>query len=240
MGVMIFLCISGVILLLALLWKRDDNSLKHLLNSGSVVIVTAHPDDECMFFGPTISSLVSNGVEVYILCLSRGDYYGIGDTRVKEFYRSCDMMGVHKSQCLVINDSSLPDGPVILWNEKRILDHVDKFVATKNISAIVTFDEHGVSGHHNHISIYRAIKHYPTSIPRYMLTSINVFRKYSSVFDVFTAFLYSEQVLKTPSSCILNPYRAMFEHKSQLMWFRYLYLTFSRYMLCNSLEQIET
>lgn len=38
-----------------------------------VLIVTAHPDDECMFFGPTILSLTKRpDCHVYLLCLSNG------------------------------------------------------------------------------------------------------------------------------------------------------------------------
>lgn len=40
-----------------------------------VLIVIAHPDDECMFFGPTIYKLTKNeDVQVYLLCLSTGKY----------------------------------------------------------------------------------------------------------------------------------------------------------------------
>lgn len=39
-----------------------------------VLIVTAHPDDECMFFGPTILTLTQRNepCTVYLLCLSNG------------------------------------------------------------------------------------------------------------------------------------------------------------------------
>lgn len=39
-----------------------------------VLIVTAHPDDECMFFGPTILTLTQRQkpCTVYLLCLSNG------------------------------------------------------------------------------------------------------------------------------------------------------------------------
>lgn len=38
-----------------------------------VLIVTAHPDDETMFFGPTILSLTKRSdCDVYLLCLSNG------------------------------------------------------------------------------------------------------------------------------------------------------------------------
>lgn len=41
-----------------------------------VLVVTAHPDDECMFFGPTILSLAKRpNCTVYLLCLSNGECY---------------------------------------------------------------------------------------------------------------------------------------------------------------------
>lgn len=36
------------------------------------LIVTAHPDDECMFFAPTIIRLVELKASVHLLCLSEG------------------------------------------------------------------------------------------------------------------------------------------------------------------------
>jgi hypothetical protein len=36
-----------------------------------VLILTAHPDDECMFFSPTIQSLTRTA-QVHVLCLSLG------------------------------------------------------------------------------------------------------------------------------------------------------------------------
>lgn len=57
-------------------------SLKRVLNISSgresngsdvrALIVTAHPDDECMFFAPTIIRLVELNARVHLLCLSKG------------------------------------------------------------------------------------------------------------------------------------------------------------------------
>ena len=41
--------------------------------SGRILFVTAHPDDECMFFGPSVLSAVENGRSVHLLCLSTGE-----------------------------------------------------------------------------------------------------------------------------------------------------------------------
>ena len=42
-------------------WKRN------------VLFVIAHPDDECMFFGPTIIHLTAAGHKVHLICLSTGE-----------------------------------------------------------------------------------------------------------------------------------------------------------------------
>jgi N-acetylglucosaminylphosphatidylinositol deacetylase len=42
------------------------------LEASSVLLVTAHPDDESMFFAPTLAHVLQRGAEVHILCLSTG------------------------------------------------------------------------------------------------------------------------------------------------------------------------
>lgn len=41
----------------------------------STLVLTAHPDDEVMFFAPTILSLVASGCEISALCLSNGSRF---------------------------------------------------------------------------------------------------------------------------------------------------------------------
>ena len=43
--------------------------------TGRILLITAHPDDECMFFAPTVLSLAcSVRAELFLLCLSEGRY----------------------------------------------------------------------------------------------------------------------------------------------------------------------
>ena len=46
----------------------------------SVLLVIAHPDDESMFFAPTLVSLARAGARMHVLCLSNGKalYFGCG------------------------------------------------------------------------------------------------------------------------------------------------------------------
>lgn len=57
---------SLTILLLYLYKKNNKRPRQH-----SVLLLTAHPDDESMFFTPTISSIASD-YYVHLLCLSGG------------------------------------------------------------------------------------------------------------------------------------------------------------------------
>ncbi len=64
------LCVGSLLLL-------ETGSLGRLAespisNPGRVLLVTAHPDDEVIFFSSTISALHASGLEVFLLCLTNG------------------------------------------------------------------------------------------------------------------------------------------------------------------------
>ena len=48
------------------------------LDAHKALLVIAHPDDECMFFAPTLSVLTAQHVQVFVLCLSNGGCGEIG------------------------------------------------------------------------------------------------------------------------------------------------------------------
>jgi hypothetical protein len=52
-----------------------DTALSHDGESKTALILTAHPDDEVMFFTPTILALATAGWEVGGLCLSNGQWF---------------------------------------------------------------------------------------------------------------------------------------------------------------------
>ena len=60
--------------ILKLIAKRSDRFCLAIFAKSPVVFVTAHPDDECMFFGPTVAAAVrqAGGANVHLLCLSAG------------------------------------------------------------------------------------------------------------------------------------------------------------------------
>lgn len=52
-------------------WTGGKRSLK---TDGPVLLITAHPDDESMFFAPAIITLTQANVEIFLLCLSEGHF----------------------------------------------------------------------------------------------------------------------------------------------------------------------
>ena len=53
----------------------------------NILYVIAHPDDEAMFFVPSITQLRTTN-DLYLLCLSNGNFDGLGKIREKELHAS--------------------------------------------------------------------------------------------------------------------------------------------------------
>jgi N-acetylglucosaminylphosphatidylinositol deacetylase len=214
-----------------------------------VALVVAHPDDEAMFFTPTIASLRAQQCAIFVLCLSTGNFYGLGATRRREMQTCCiDVLGVE--HCTVLDDARLQDGAATQWPAAVVADCIDAFLVAHRIDTIVTFDESGVSGHRDHCAVYfgalevaarRAATSPSTSLPLvtlFTLDSVGLLRKYCGVLDAVYVWLVPPQA---PRLALHNPtptlvYRAMCAHASQLMWFRYLFILFSRYTFVNTLR----
>ena len=73
-----------------------------LWRSKKVLLVTAHPDDEALFFSPTLLAM-PRGVQVYSLCLSYGDSEGLGQVRKEEFHRAMDVLKVPTNNRWILN-----------------------------------------------------------------------------------------------------------------------------------------
>lgn len=92
-----------------------------------VLVLTAHPDDEAMFFAPAILALTQAGVSVWAMCLSTGNADGLGATRTQELLESYEMLGVPRDRVMSIDDERLQDGMQTAWWDLLIVDYIDKF-----------------------------------------------------------------------------------------------------------------
>ncbi|KAH7098620.1 LmbE-like protein, partial [Auriculariales sp. MPI-PUGE-AT-0066] len=200
------------------------------------LLLTAHPDDECMFFAPTVHALVKNpDVQVYSLCLSNGNADGIGDIRGSELRASLDVLGIPANQSELVNHSELQDIFTHRWDAKVIASVVEKFVRSHGIDTILTFDAGGVSGHPNHVSLPAGAA-LVSGVRIAVLKTTGVTQKYSSFLDKAfigrTSSTFDGAYVSNLTGYIRGV-QAMMAHWSQLVWFRWLYISFSRYMWTN-------
>lgn len=132
------------------------------------------------------------------------------------------------------------------------------------VDVIITFDAHGISGHPNHKSLYngahaflKALMHrhggWECPIKLYTLTTTNILRKYISVLDlpgmILGAMITRKELggYPAPLAIVSSPFgyrkaqNAMTTaHKSQMRWFRWGWITLSRYMILNDLKKEKT
>ncbi|OCK77993.1 phosphatidylinositol glycan class L [Lepidopterella palustris CBS 459.81] len=249
------------------------------LQGKRICLLIAHPDDEAMFFAPTLLALTRPelGNHIKILCLSSGNADGLGDIRKKELVQSGLQLGLRgEDDILVIDDPDFPDSMTVTWHPLLISNLLTSAFAPKMasipstsaphtaIDVLITFDAEGISSHPNHKSLYNGAHAFLKALMRrhsgwdcpiklYTLTTTNVLRKYMSVLDC-PATIIGSMVRKkelgsfpTPLMYISGPLgfrtaqQAMTTaHKSQMVWFRWAYISISRYMIVNDLRKEKT
>ncbi|KAG5886549.1 hypothetical protein JTB14_012767 [Gonioctena quinquepunctata] len=148
---------------------------------------------------------------VYLICLSTGRNYGMGSVRKKELYNSLDER----------------------WPIEVVSQLISHYVEALSITTLVTFDRYGVSKHNNHTSIYYAVANLilegnlPKCCGVYVLDTTNVIRKYWLLLDIPISLLLSRFRYMGGFQDRARIRKAMRRHKSQLVWFRHLYMCFS-------------
>ncbi|KAM3561918.1 hypothetical protein ARSEF4850_003008, partial [Beauveria asiatica] len=77
------------------------------LQNKRICLLIAHPDDEAMFFAPTVLALTrpETGNHVKILCLSSGNAEGLGETRKKELVKSGMTLGLRDEEDVFVVDN---------------------------------------------------------------------------------------------------------------------------------------
>lgn len=129
------------------------------------------------------------------------------------------------------------------------------------IDAIITFDKAGISSHPNHRSLYHGSIAFLKSLMQrhtgwdcpislYTLTTTNMLRKYISLFDapmtMWVGAFRNPKAGSKPSQMIFlstpGAYRTAQKamttaHESQMRWFRWGWISISRYMMLNDLKK---
>ncbi len=232
------------------------------------ILIIAHPDDESMFFVPTLRGLKACDETVWILCLTTGDYDGLGEIRSNELRQASRSLGVDKT--LVCD--TLNDHPTDRWDivqvKRQIQETLRNAIDPKDAWSqlvLLTFDQHGVSGHVNHIDTFHGVcslvsqggltlskkdKKNSITIPTeawILMSERNILAKYIPlvpwmlvILSVFLTIPTIQRNSKHRTYRLHEPnwnWKAMATHRSQFVWYRRLFVVFSCYTYVNTLER---
>ncbi|KAG7094975.1 hypothetical protein E1B28_005773 [Marasmius oreades] len=233
----------------------DDSKRKHIL------LLTAHPDDECLFFSPTLLAL-RDAAEIFSMCVSTGSSDGLGPIREEELHKSLDVLGVEPSHRSILDHPDLRDNITIYWDSELLSNVVKPFVVNNDIDIILTFDDQGISGHPNHKSLPNAMRHMLHTFtdsegpPRiFSLVTVPLPIKYVGILSPILAKIYifgaeglgvgvvngvslPQVTFVAGIDEYVTALRAMRQHWSQLVWFRWLNVMFSRYIWVNEWVEV--
>lgn len=205
-----------------------------------------------MFMIPTICSLIpenkkhNGSSKTLLLCLSNGNYDGLGKTREIELNRVGGILGF--DNVVVVNHKDLQDSPSDRWSPDVVARVLEQHLPPTNASVeIYTFDQGGVSGHMNHIDTHLGVKRYlrgRSGAKAFQLQTVtNPFEKYIPVLH-WLILLFSLMGLMTTTTTTTNAtssvityrlyrpwvnWKCMAAHASQFVWYRRLFVVFSCY-----------
>jgi LmbE family N-acetylglucosaminyl deacetylase len=141
-----------------------------------LLAVLAHPDDETFGVGGTLAHYASLGVEVYLICATRGEageveekylvgYDSVQALRTKELECACNALGVKEIRYLGYKDSGMPGGiqsrnPDALINasEECLIQKIVEIIQELRPQVVITFDPLGGYGHPDHIFLHHATR----------------------------------------------------------------------------------
>jgi N-acetyl-1-D-myo-inositol-2-amino-2-deoxy-alpha-D-glucopyranoside deacetylase len=137
-----------------------DAVLPEGLNGRTVLAVFAHPDDESLTCGGTLARLADGGVNVVLLCASRGERGSISDPSLVP---DGDLAGVRSRELeaaaaalriaeVVIMDH--PDGDLRWDDVPELHREIVALVERYQPAAVITFAEDGLYWHLDHIGVH--------------------------------------------------------------------------------------
>ena len=128
---------------------NNPNNFKEIKE---ILLIIAHPDDEIMFFYPSLKNFLKYNIKIRILCLSNGNYEGQGIIREGEFSQVMKNLKIENFE--ILDDEKLKDDMRIKWDENYVAEKIKNYFLKEDnfekIGTIITFDDNGVTKHPNH------------------------------------------------------------------------------------------
>ncbi len=137
-----------------------------------LMAIFAHPDDEGAI-GGTLAHYASQGVEVTLVCATRGEVGEISDpalatpetlpqVRTTELEAACEILGIHNLRFLDYRDSGMENTPpnedpraLIQADPEEAIGRIVALIRELKPDVVVTFEPYGWYGHPDHRAVYR-------------------------------------------------------------------------------------
>ncbi|KAH3672846.1 hypothetical protein WICMUC_004068 [Wickerhamomyces mucosus] len=221
------------------------NVIPSILSNTEIQLLIAHPDDEVMFFAPTLIELLKPKYNntISVTCFSTGNAEGLGHIRSRELITSLKILGIDDVE-IVDDETKFKDSMSLEWKSNDILEYIKKPI-------ILTFDKDGISLHPNHISLFKAAlasskrvvslktwsfweKYSSTIITNYRIV-LKYVQHFTNDNEINNSSDKSVSIFNDLPSVILTIAAMSFGHQSQMVWFRWGWLVVSRYVNSNEL-----
>jgi LmbE family N-acetylglucosaminyl deacetylase len=139
-----------------------------------LLAVFAHPDDESFGAGGTLALYAERGVEVHLVCATRGEagdmdedclegFDSVAERRVSELRCAAGILGLKGVYFLNYRDSGMPGSvdnqhPEALINAPidEVAGHIVHYIRVLKPQVVITFDPIGGYKHPDHIAIHQA------------------------------------------------------------------------------------
>ena len=123
-----------------------------------------HPDDESFGPAPVIYRQTKKGEDVYLLTLTKGgatkmrfkydlSVKEMGEVRYKEMLEVQKVLNITEMEVM-----DLVDGGMGAMNPIEIENIVKSYIDKYKPNILVTYAIHGISGHHDHLTIHPVLK----------------------------------------------------------------------------------
>jgi LmbE family N-acetylglucosaminyl deacetylase len=140
----------------------------------TILAVLAHPDDESFGMGGTLALYASRGMQVHLVCATRGEvgevspdllegFESIAKLRESELRCAAGVLGLSGVHFLDYRDSGMPGSPdnshpraLAAQPMDEVAAQVVRFIRTLKPQVVLTFDPIGGYRHPDHIAIQRA------------------------------------------------------------------------------------
>ena len=144
------------------------------MNNRVLLAVLAHPDDESFGMGGTLALYASQGVDVHLVCATRGEvgtadeehmkgFKSVGEMREAELHCAAGILGLKSIHFLGYRDSGMPGTPDNNHPDAQVQHPVNEvagkvvhYIRTLKPEVVLTFDPVGGYHHPDHIHIHQA------------------------------------------------------------------------------------